>query len=73
MLRVFLWDGKEVFINADTVLFVEFMSGGGYDRDFTQVTMTDGKNYRLSGTSYDILTGHSSPTRGQGRAGFDVI
>ncbi len=73
MLRVFRWDGKETFINPDNVLFVEFMTGGGYDKDSTQVTMTDGETYRLSGTSYDILTGHVAPTRGQGKAGFDVV
>lgn len=72
MLRVFRWDGKETFINTDNVLFVEFMSGGGHDKDSTQVTMVDGETYRLSGTSYDILTGHAEPSRGQGRAGFGL-
>lgn len=72
MVRVYRWDGKETFINPDQVLFVEMMSGGGYDKDYTQVIMSDGETYRLSAICYDILTGVTTK-RGPGKAGFDVL
>jgi uncharacterized protein YlzI (FlbEa/FlbD family) len=72
MVRVFRFDGKELFINPDNVMFVEFRPGYGAS-DTTDVTMTDGKVHSLSATSYDILTGHIIKTGGPGKAGFDVL
>jgi len=66
MLRVFRYDGKEMFINPDNILFVELMD------KYTSVTMVDGKSHSFSETSYEILTGRNTQ-RGPGRAGFDVI
>lgn len=72
MLRVYRFEGKEIFINPDHIMFVEFLAGGGYDKDSTQVTMDDGETYRLSGPSYEVLTGETGPRKTQGKAGFDV-
>jgi hypothetical protein len=73
MTRVYRWDGKEIFINPDNILFVEFMAGGGYDKDYTQVIMSDGETYRLSSTGYEILTGQNGRKNTPGKAGFDVL
>jgi DNA-binding LytR/AlgR family response regulator len=66
MVRVFRWDGKEIFINPDNILFLE------EKEKYSEVIMTDGKAYSLSTPSFQILSG-MVPKRGPGKAGFDVI
>lgn len=72
MVRVFRFDGKELFINPDHIMLIELRTGYG-GPDSTDVTMTDGKSHSLSATSYDILTGYTSNKNGPGKTGFDVI
>lgn len=72
MVRVFRWDGKELFINPDHVSLVELREGFG-EKDTTEVTLINGKTHSLSAPSYDILTGHTGTKKGPGRAGFDVL
>jgi DNA-binding LytR/AlgR family response regulator len=67
MVRVFWWDGQEVFINPDNIMFIQI-------RDkYTSVIMVNGKDFSLSLASYEILTGMVPPKKGNGKAGFDVI
>lgn len=67
MVRVFRWDGKEVFINPDAIMLME------RSEKYTDVTLVDGDKVSLSETSYDILSGHTGKKTGPGKAGFDVI
>ena len=67
MIRVFRWDGKEVFINPDLVMFVEKSETG------TDAYMVDGEKYKLSLTSYEILTEHTETQRKPGKAGFEPL
>ena len=69
MTRVYRWDGKEIFINPANVMFAEYMAD---QTGATEVTMVDGKTYRLSGASYEVLTGERGK-KSQGKAGFDVL
>lgn len=68
MLRVFRWDGKEMFINPDLVALVELT----HDLSQTEVTLINGKTVSLSLPSYEALTGVPTKKAGPGKAGFDV-
>lgn len=66
MVRVFRWDGKELFINPDNIMHMEMMD------KYASVQMVSGPTLSLSSTSYDILSGHQRhPNNGPGKAGFD--
>lgn len=68
MVRVFRWDGKECFINPDNIMFMEMVD------QYAKVIMADGDSISLSGTSYEILSGHQGhPNKGPGTAGFNVL
>lgn len=73
MVKTYSTDGKEIFINPDSIIFIEFMCGGGYNKDYTQVTVSDGKTYRLSSTAYEALTGATLNKKGPGKPRFEVL
>lgn len=68
MIRVFRFDGKEIFINPDNVMFVELREGFG-GPDTTDVTMIDGKTHSFSATTYEILSG---AVKKAAKPGFDT-
>ena len=69
MLRVWRWDGKEIFINADLIGTVELSA----DDTQTNVIMINGGTLSLSKASYDVITGVITKKTGPGKAGFDVL
>lgn len=68
MVRVWRWDGKEIFINPDLIGTVELSS----DDTQTNVVMINGGTLSLSKASYDVITGVITK-KGPGKAGFDVV
>ena len=66
MVRVYRWDGKEMFINPSNVQYVEI------NDNYTVATMLSGPSLSLSLISYEILTESKPPSKGPGKAGFDV-
>ena len=66
MVRAYLRQGSEVFINPDLIVLLEKLD------DFIEVTMLNGKVYQLSSSCYEKLTGEKA-VKVPGRAGFDVL
>jgi hypothetical protein len=68
MVRVYRWDGKEMFINPDNIMHMEMMD------KYTSVQMLSGPTLSLSAPSYEILSGHQGhPKKGPGTAGFSIL
>lgn len=68
MIRVYMWDGRELYINPSNIVTMEMM------KTDTQVSLITGKVLFLSVSSYDILSGQVSPSnKGPGKAGFDIL
>lgn len=65
MVRVFRWDGKELFINPNNIMFIEKLDNQ------ISVTLVNGDPIYLSETSYDILSEHQSPK--QNKPGFGIV
>lgn len=66
MVRAFLRNGGEVFINPDLIVLLEKVD------DFIEVSMLSGKIYQLSSSCYEKLTGETLKKPGPGKTGFDV-